>query len=182
MRYSKRKTRFVDLPRHRRATIVRQMRERIQRLAPIYGGLYSSPFTPGDTDPFGEPRAWVDVSFLGRDKFTCWGAELILPRVALADLRSGWHQAGFERFIAAHGFQADPPVLREYCYVDLNFRQHKVVFMLVDAVSLTQPVIEAAIRRFLAGGAQNWVSSEPLKYLDSGPGDDSKLLLAHLAS
>ena len=175
MPYPKRKTRFIDLPRHRRATVVRKLRERIRRLAPIYGGLYSSPHLPGDVNAFGQPRAWVDVSFLGRDKFTCWGAELILPPVALADLRGGVFQAGLARFIAANGFQADPPVLREYCYVDLNFRQRKVVFMVVDAECLTRPVIEAAIRRFLDLGERNWVSSEPLRYLTAAlPGADAR--------
>lgn len=160
----KRQTRFIDLPRHRRATAVRKLREQIHRLAPIHGGLYSSPHPPGDVDPFGRPRAWVDVRFLGRDKFTCWSAELILPAVALADLRMGGHQPGLKRFIDSHGFQAEPPVLREYCYVDLNFRACRRVFMVVDAECLSRSVIEAAIRRFLDLGECNWVSSQTLSH------------------
>lgn len=159
MRYPKRKTRFVDLPRHRRATIVRQMRERILRLAPIYGGRYISPHVPGDVNGVGMPRAWVDVQFLGRDKFTCWSAELILPAVALADLKYGMTPGPFASFMSAHGLQADPPVMREYCFVDMNHHKSRGVFMVVDAECLSRPVIEAAIQRFLDLGERNWVAS-----------------------
>ena len=75
--------RFVDLPRHKRRSAVVRLGWQIARRAD--GAGFRTDHLLVDPDEPNRIHRWVDVTFLGRDRFTLWNAEFITTQLALED-------------------------------------------------------------------------------------------------
>ena len=81
--HTRKHVRFVDLPRHKRRSAVVRLGWQIARRADG-AGFWTDHLLE---DP-GEPnriQRWVDVNFLGADRFTLWNAEFITTQMAWED-------------------------------------------------------------------------------------------------
>jgi hypothetical protein len=78
---------FSKLARHRRRTAVRALQHTIRQQAAQTGSLlfFTHHLLLDPSEPQ-RPHPWVDVLFLGTDRFTLWNAEFITPEVARQDM------------------------------------------------------------------------------------------------
>jgi hypothetical protein len=80
-------TPFAQLARHRRRSAVRKLQDTIRKNAAQTGSqLFHTDHLLVDPEEPERLHAWVDVCFLGLDRFTLWNAEFITPEVALQDI------------------------------------------------------------------------------------------------
>ncbi len=83
-RFNTRKhVRFVDLPRHQRRSAVVRLGWQIARRSD--GAGFWTDHLLEDPDYPNHVHHWVDVTFLGADRFTLWNAEFITTQMALED-------------------------------------------------------------------------------------------------
>ena len=75
--------RFVDLPRHKRRSAVVRLGWKIAQQAD--GSRFWTDHLLEDPNEPDRIHSWVDVNFLGADRFTLWNAEFVTTQLALED-------------------------------------------------------------------------------------------------
>jgi hypothetical protein len=162
-------TAFVELARHRRRTAVRKLQADILKHAAQTGSalfythhLLEDPLEPGRAHP------WVDVYFLGKDRFTLWNAEFITPQVALHDLafERAYHEIYEQQGIsqgANAAFDAleqallqTLPLPGERFKTNRKFRHGIGLSAIVQVPTFDVAAIEHTIQRFRDIGEQDW--------------------------
>jgi hypothetical protein len=103
---------FVDLPRHKRRTAVIRLGWKIARQADG-PGFWTDQLLEHPDDPH-RIQHWVDVYFLGTDRFTLWNAEFITITLGVAD---GLHERAFE---AAYAGLSAEEIEREFAFPRLR--------------------------------------------------------------
>ena len=81
--HTRKHIRFVDLPRHKRRNAVVRLGWQIERRAD--GAEFWTDHLLEDPDEPNRIHHWVDVTFLGADRFTLWNAEFITTQLAMED-------------------------------------------------------------------------------------------------
>ncbi len=80
-RFNKKRRPFISLPQHKRGDAFIKMKGKIKHEAAQYGGMFTSPSILDES----RDSQWMDIYFLGLDKFTIWNATIITARLALED-------------------------------------------------------------------------------------------------
>jgi hypothetical protein len=162
--HTRKHVRFVDLPRHKRRNAVIRLGWKIARQAGGFG-FWTDQLLEDPEDPHRIHR-WVDVYFLGADRFTLWNAEFITIALAVED---ALHDRAFKAAYAglsaekiecerleAHYLATEPPVIGERFVTDRGYAYGIGLHAVVRESTLDRAAIERTIQRFRDMGERYW--------------------------